>query len=488
MLAFFLYGCSAIPTASYAKEQKTISHQKEQQQIISHEIEQDRSGYYPLAVVSSIKPPVVEYREEWYPAYKSWLSTRRKWVFSNDRRYAGTEQCVIFALVSPLSLAFCTPWIVREGVADIVQQTRYQSMLHDSKWDKFVVLAPSQKLALVNSANSANMRHSAMEYLNKRNVSAQEFTTQTLPVNASDQAKFLSEHGYPMMLRLSLISLYFSEIKSEDSYIGYTYCLVPTVRAQLIHTSNGEEVLAMNVRDRKCQSLADWHVKGAIKHETDKLYTALAINILDRLIFTYRIPALQKASQKISEPDDSYITFQIIGLNPINPKVSIKKLSVFMAAYKDSRLIKLTSLSKLPIVEVGTKPRFEWSTFRGQHISGVHYDFRLYKGAIHINTSQTDHSDTRRPKSKYIIPKELVYKRNNISEPYLHIDSILDSCSWYYWTVRAVFNLNGYPRVTEWSGISEKGQKQGSMYSSYFPFRTSASKGDPTCWDTADYK
>lgn len=47
----------------------------------------------------------------------------------------------------------------------------------------------------------------------------------------------------------------------------------------------------------------------------------------------------------------------------------------------------------------------------------------------------------------------IVHSRQGLTEPYYKIEEPLEPCTKYLWTVRAHFNLDGQPRVTEW-GIS----------------------------------
>jgi len=47
-------------------------------------------------------------------------------------------------------------------------------------------------------------------------------------------------------------------------------------------------------------------------------------------------------------------------------------------------------------------------------------------------------------------PAELVYERNGLAVPYHKIETPLLSSREYLWSVRARFDLDGKPRVTEW--------------------------------------
>jgi hypothetical protein len=53
---------------------------------------------------------------------------------------------------------------------------------------------------------------------------------------------------------------------------------------------------------------------------------------------------------------------------------------------------------------------------------------------------------------------ELVYVRDALSEPLHQVETPLSRGSWYFWSVRARFELNGHIRVTEWSLVQSSDQ------------------------------
>jgi hypothetical protein len=81
----------------------------------------------------------------------------------------------------------------------------------------------------------------------------------------------------------------------------------------------------------------------------------------------------------------------------------------------------------------------------GQHqqITDVSYELRVY------NAGRPAHSFYR---SLIGVPTQLIYDVRNIDSPYHKIESSLDACKRYFWTVRARFKLDGRIRVTEWAG------------------------------------
>lgn len=49
-------------------------------------------------------------------------------------------------------------------------------------------------------------------------------------------------------------------------------------------------------------------------------------------------------------------------------------------------------------------------------------------------------------------PPELVYARSGLPEPVHTVETVLTPDTDYLWTIRARFQINGEPRVTEWGG------------------------------------
>ena len=83
--------------------------------------------------------------------------------------------------------------------------------------------------------------------------------------------------------------------------------------------------------------------------------------------------------------------------------------------------------------------QFRWAAFPRHpdpSFSAVTYDLRIWQ-----HRTQEDAADT------------LVYSVDALPQPSHRVESPLPSGHWYYWTVRARFELNGQPRVTEWSYV-----------------------------------
>jgi hypothetical protein len=58
------------------------------------------------------------------------------------------------------------------------------------------------------------------------------------------------------------------------------------------------------------------------------------------------------------------------------------------------------------------------------------------------------------PRGACFYPAELVYARAGLPSPFHTVESSLAPYTPYLWTVRARFQLDGHPRVTEWSALT----------------------------------
>lgn len=84
-----------------------------------------------------------------------------------------------------------------------------------------------------------------------------------------------------------------------------------------------------------------------------------------------------------------------------------------------------------------------------------------------------------------IVPANLVRRYSNLSKATVDVEPPLSPCTYYFWTVRARFELEGRGRATEWSFGStnldprreRRSSTSGSAYFFYYPFRTPAAEG-----------
>lgn len=69
-------------------------------------------------------------------------------------------------------------------------------------------------------------------------------------------------------------------------------------------------------------------------------------------------------------------------------------------------------------------------------VGSVTYDLRIWRGL-----------------SENQVADELVYAREALPNPFHQVEDSLPRSAWYFWSVRARFEVNGQTRVTEWSHI-----------------------------------
>ena len=111
-------------------------------------------------------------------------------------------------------------------------------------------------------------------------------------------------------------------------------------------------------------------------------------------------------------------------------------------------------------------PEFRWErfprptdlAFSEYKFSNVSYEFRIYKAHRFLRHTFIEVV----PIYPIIIPiwmtvdiwnaSELVYSRESLLEPMHALESSLEPCTNYLWTVRARYELDGNIRVTEWAG------------------------------------
>ena len=69
-------------------------------------------------------------------------------------------------------------------------------------------------------------------------------------------------------------------------------------------------------------------------------------------------------------------------------------------------------------------------------LKSVSYDLRIWQG-----------------RDEHQMTEDLAYAREALPNPFHQVEISLPRRSWYFWSVRARFELNGQTRITEWSRI-----------------------------------
>jgi hypothetical protein len=140
-------------------------------------------------------------------------------------------------------------------------------------------------------------------------------------------------------------------------------------------------------------------------------------------------------------PEPGSDSFAVFTLEPISPPASMGFLKGLFAGTGGR------GLNGLVVTRIETaQPEFRWTPLEGllsatgqsgliPQISDLAYELRLYSAA---------------GAGVGLVPGQLLLERTNLSQPLLRLSARLESCQSYFWTVRARFQLNGFPRTTEW--------------------------------------
>lgn len=112
----------------------------------------------------------------------------------------------------------------------------------------------------------------------------------------------------------------------------------------------------------------------------------------------------------------------------------------------------LVSASKIIFVRVESlQPTLRWEAFPRQQDREADNEGLLSRiGTVTYELKIWRSSDGYKP-----TPSDLVYSRQGLVQPSHRIDQPLQPKTKYHWSVRACFELDGQPRVTEW-GLSKE--------------------------------
>jgi len=109
----------------------------------------------------------------------------------------------------------------------------------------------------------------------------------------------------------------------------------------------------------------------------------------------------------------------------------------------------LTSFDAIPREVDSLQPTFRWEAFPRTEDLKVDKAGRL---AAARNTTY-ELRIWREEEDTPFFPAELVYARSGLTEPVHTVETPFASDTRYLWTIRARFELNGEPRVTDWGGM-----------------------------------
>lgn len=292
---------------------------------------------------------------------------------------------------------------------------------------------------------------------------------------------------YASLLEMRLLNIKFKGSGNK----GEPVCLTMSAKGRKIDAKTNKVVDELTYTEHLgCKKTSLWFENDGneIIESIKNGYRILAENIVDELYLSY-YPKNITTSKKI-DTNNTVPNFVLKPLYPPEPQKGLDLSNMF-----DSKVPKkeYTALGGMYFKDVNfVSPTLKWESFprkidyisNGKNrFSNVTYDLRIYEGR-----------GIKRIDSVHI--SKLIHEVRNLKKPFYKVR--LEPCKWYYWTVRARFQLNGKLRTTEWSGAyntiggkhtpSSYRRNKDSMFgipsisNFYFPFRTPDHDGSKTCW------
>jgi hypothetical protein len=202
--------------------------------------------------------------------------------------------------------------------------------------------------------------------------------------------------------------------------------------------------------------LKEWLADGAapLTEAIQRGLKTLAEDIIDEnflLFYPYEpektpLQQVDKTNEQVDETWDVRVPHYV--LSPVYPAL---ESCVFCGEFPFGSVHR--TISNLEFVEVDSvQPTLRWESFPRDHdmieadgqkfqITDVRYDLRVFDKVVMPSSTHM-----------VLVPAQQVYGVRDIPESYHRIESGLNTCHEYFWTVRARFNLDGRVRVTEWAG------------------------------------
>lgn len=221
-----------------------------------------------------------------------------------------------------------------------------------------------------------------------------------------------------------------------------------------------------------CASYYGWHNNGGSKitEEVETGYDILSEKIADELYLLYH-PAVKNTA----------------GVWAGNRRVPEFVLAPKSPALKESwfRIRGPSFFGGFQATELSSlNPTFRWETFPrefddftmvGRDPEDVTYEFRLYEGKV-IPVGARD----------VVAPLRVLHTARGLKDNYYEYPHELTPCTWYFWTVRAKFYLNGYPRIIAWTEVYDSSSEV-EVYPSYKKKRNRTGDSKARRWPVSSY-
>ena len=425
--------------------------------ISEHQLENERSSYYPLAVISSSQLPEI-YSDSSFDSNVAGTGTR----VCGELATSGSGGAIAAAFA-------CIPLMIFDVVAISVETTM------DDTADAALKEKSNSMITRLKAAVGNNVLHeNTMNVLEARNANASAVNIvlpdtknavddedySNLGEQLNEQLKKLTAKGYKKALitNLVLVKVEEREYISKENFM--LYCLQVRVNGTLFDTETGDKISSHNPGMEQCLKLENWRKDNNMEITVKKMYEYISSEILEELLFVHYTREL----------DDSEVQ-----IKPVNPILIIDE--DYFLDFKPMTLGEhSTRVNTLRITKIDSTPTFKWEEVKIPGATDIKYDFRINVGRSSILRSRKSHvpfSDEVIPVSRYVKSSDFFYYKGDLDIPSHKPDKTLEPCNWYFWSVKAKYNLNGYPRSTRWS----------TYWNSSFPIRTKESADNPECWN-----
>ncbi len=169
---------------------------------------------------------------------------------------------------------------------------------------------------------------------------------------------------------------------------------------------------------------AEWGADGGrpLLEEFNRGYRALGAHVYDIVFEFYPYP------ERTARWGADY------GLAPLSPRTR-------GVTGRDGPLARVLDWKAVDSLQ----PTLKWQAFPGESdVAGAPAEMARVKGVCYdLLIARHEHSE----------PGEIVYRRYGLAAPEHRLETPLEPDTLYYWTVRAHFELDGRPRVTEWASM-----------------------------------
>jgi hypothetical protein len=300
------------------------------------------------------------------------------------------------------------------------------------------------------------------------------FNTMTvLPISVrtelqSSQVKLSSQsdNSQGTIAELSIRKISLIDVGEKEA----PFCLLMTASGRKVDKATGKMIRELWYSQAiECLSVEDW-----IRDDGENLRKAivsgtryLSERLIDELYLIYYPQTNISEDSAKQRPVPAFI------LAPISPPAPEMYLDLRTITRQPKHIQGLGGMHFVDIDNLS--PILNWEIFPrsfdmdSDTFSDISYEIRIFS--------------SRPGMLRTVEPASLIEEAKDLIEPQYAVQTLLQPCSRYFWTIRANFTLDGIRRVTEWGGayITAGGEVAPSRYF-YYPFRTPSIDASNKCW------